>query len=205
LPDGEYDAVILAGGAGRRLGGVDKAGLVIGGMPLLDRVLLASASARYTVVVGSPRSTIRPVSWTEEEPSGGGPVAGLSAGLDALDEAPGGALGVLLVLATDLTQLGADDVLRLLRTLQADPTTDAAQFVDADGRAQPLAAVYRTQSLRRALATVGPVHGTAVKLVMQRLAVASVPDLGAAQDCDTPDQLAAARAHFEHLEGQGRR
>src|SRR4051812_33904528 len=35
----EYDAIVLAGGGGRRLGGVDKATLEVGGRTLLDRVL----------------------------------------------------------------------------------------------------------------------------------------------------------------------
>ncbi|MZF89845.1 NTP transferase domain-containing protein, partial [Streptomyces sp. SID5643] len=33
-----YDAVVLAGGAARRLGGADKPGVRVGGRPLLDRV-----------------------------------------------------------------------------------------------------------------------------------------------------------------------
>ena len=47
------------------------------------------------------------------------------------------------------------------------------------------------------LAAVEPAHGKPVKLVMHALAVVTVPDLGAAGDCDTPDQLAAARAYFD--------
>ncbi|MGW7786766.1 NTP transferase domain-containing protein, partial [Streptomyces tricolor] len=38
-----YDAVVLAGGAARRLGGADKPGLRVGGRALLDRVLAACA------------------------------------------------------------------------------------------------------------------------------------------------------------------
>ncbi|MYS05028.1 NTP transferase domain-containing protein, partial [Streptomyces sp. SID6041] len=33
-----HDAVVLAGGAARRLGGADKPGVRVGGRPLLDRV-----------------------------------------------------------------------------------------------------------------------------------------------------------------------
>src|SRR4051812_49851755 len=112
-----FDAVILAGGGGRRMGGADKAGLVVGGIPLLDRVLLAAAAARDTVVVGDPRPTVRPVRWVREEPPGGGPLAGLSAGLSALsdlNELP------VLVLATDLPRLGPGDVQRLLGALATE-------------------------------------------------------------------------------------
>lgn len=47
-----YDAVVLAGGAAKRLGGADKPGLTVGGLALLDRVLVACRGARTTVVVG---------------------------------------------------------------------------------------------------------------------------------------------------------
>ncbi|MFE1500369.1 NTP transferase domain-containing protein, partial [Streptomyces albidoflavus] len=40
-----YDAVVLAGGAARRLGGSDKPAVRVGGRPLLDRVLGACPDA----------------------------------------------------------------------------------------------------------------------------------------------------------------
>lgn len=42
-PISDFDAVVLAGGRGSRLGGVSKADLVLGGERLLDRVLRAAA------------------------------------------------------------------------------------------------------------------------------------------------------------------
>ncbi|WP_263167868.1 DUF6457 domain-containing protein [Streptomyces sp. SCSIO ZS0520] len=84
-PAPRFDAVILAGGGARRLGGADKPGLRVGGRRLLDRVLTACADAERTVVVAAPRPTVRPVHWTREEPPGSGPVAALAAGLRALD------------------------------------------------------------------------------------------------------------------------
>ncbi|NEC15321.1 NTP transferase domain-containing protein, partial [Streptomyces sp. SID8014] len=44
-PVGAFDAVVLAGGGARRLGGVDKPGLRVGGRALVDRVLAACAAA----------------------------------------------------------------------------------------------------------------------------------------------------------------
>jgi molybdopterin-guanine dinucleotide biosynthesis protein A len=196
----DFDAVILAGGGGRRLGGVDKGSLLVGGMPLLDRVLRASAGARRTVVVGIPRPTIRAAGWTTENPAGGGPVAGLAAGLAALAEPADGVPPLVLVLAVDLVRLDPDDVGRLLAALT--DTAEAALFTDADGRVQPLAGLYRVAALRRALNAIEPVSGKAVRLVVQQLAIVTVPDLGAAGDCDTPDQLAAARAQFETTRGE---
>ncbi|MEU6735450.1 DUF6457 domain-containing protein [Streptomyces physcomitrii] len=84
-PTPRFDAVVLAGGGARRLGGADKPGLRVGGRRLLDRVLTACAAAERTVVVAAPRPTVRPVRWTREEPPGSGPVAALAAGLRALD------------------------------------------------------------------------------------------------------------------------
>ncbi|MFJ7987675.1 DUF6457 domain-containing protein [Streptomyces sp. NPDC096351] len=79
-----HDAVVLAGGAARRLGGADKPGVRVGGRPLLDRVLAACRGAERTVVVGAPRPTVRPVHWTREDPPGGGPLAALDAGVRAM-------------------------------------------------------------------------------------------------------------------------
>lgn len=90
-----YDAVVLAGGAARRLGGADKPGVRVGGRALLDRVLAACAGARNTVVVAAPRPTARPVHWAREEPVGGGPLAALEAGALALGGLEGGGAGVI--------------------------------------------------------------------------------------------------------------
>ncbi|MGV9756153.1 NTP transferase domain-containing protein, partial [Streptomyces tricolor] len=49
-----YDAVVLAGGAARRLGGADKPGLRVGGRALLDRVLAACGSwSRAVMAIGA--------------------------------------------------------------------------------------------------------------------------------------------------------
>lgn len=84
--DLRYDAVILAGGAGRRLGGPAKPVLPVGGTPMLLRVLHATAGAAARTVVGPPElARLLPpgVRLLREEPPGGGPVAALAAGLGA--------------------------------------------------------------------------------------------------------------------------
>jgi molybdopterin-guanine dinucleotide biosynthesis protein A len=191
----DFDLVVPAGGTGRRLGGVDKGALRVAGASLLDRVLRAGAGARRTVVVGEPRPTGRPVDWTREEPPGGGPLAGLAAGVARLP--PDDGARVIVVLATDLPWVGPTDVERLLAALAGDGSVEAAVFTDDEGRWQPLAAAYRAGPLRAALTALEPVTGRPVRLVPERLAVAPVRDRGAAADCDTPDQLARARDHFE--------
>lgn len=183
----EYDAVVLAGGAARRMGGEDKPGVVVGGVTLLDRVLAACGDAGVTVVVGPERPTARAVRWVREEPVGGGPVAGLAAGIaEVRAEAT-------LLLAADLPFLDAATVHRLLGALR-DPDLDAAVLVDADGRDQLLTAAYRTAPLRAALAAVGEPDGARLRAVTGGLRTLRLPDTaGAAVDCDTWDDVERAR------------
>ncbi|MGW2299809.1 NTP transferase domain-containing protein [Streptomyces sp. NPDC001809] len=190
-----YDAVVLAGGAARRLGGADKPGVRVGGRPLLDRVLAACRGAERTVVVGAPRPTVRPVRWTREDPPGGGPLAALDAGVRALGDGTGDAAaeangagtgpvgtsgvqggeaqadggGVLLVLSADLPFLDDDTVHRLLGALADDPGAEAALLTDAGEHDQPLVAAYRTAPLRRELARIAEERGTLADGPLRRL------------------------------------
>ncbi|MFI1925594.1 NTP transferase domain-containing protein [Streptomyces sp. NPDC020377] len=191
-----HDAVVLAGGGARRLGGADKPGVRVGGRALLDRVLGACADARTTVVVADPRPTARPVRWAREDPPGAGPVAALDAGLrhTAADD--------VLVLSADLPFLAADTVRRLLTALRAG-AAEGVLLTDADGRDQPLVAVYRTAALRRELAVLTAGEGGLTGLPLRRLTagldLTRVPDPVASFDCDTWDDIAAARARIrEH-------
>ena len=56
-------AVVLAGGTGARLGGVDKAAIELDGVTLLERTLTTTMSATEVVVVGPEVPTSRPVTW----------------------------------------------------------------------------------------------------------------------------------------------
>ncbi|MEU6758254.1 NTP transferase domain-containing protein [Streptomyces sp. NPDC046685] len=189
-----YDAIVLAGGAARRLGGADKPALSVGGRALLDRVLDACPDALTTVVVGGRRPTARPVRWALEDPPGGGPVAALDAGLRRTTA------GLVLVLSADLPFLDRETVRTLL--LAAGP--DGAMLRDADGRDQPLVAAYRAEPLRREIALLATEHGSLNGLPLR--ALTAELDLTpvtarplAAFDCDTWDDLAAARARIrEH-------
>ncbi|MFD0316184.1 NTP transferase domain-containing protein [Streptomyces flavalbus] len=191
-----YDAVVLAGGGARRLGGADKPGVRVGGRPLLDRVLAACADARSTVVVAEPRRTARPVLWTREDPPGGGPLAALEAGLRHSTAEQ------VLVVSADLPFLGPETVRRLLDALRSGGA-EGAQLTDADGRDQPLVAVYQTVALRRGLAALieerGGLAGLPLRLLTAGLDLTRVPDPVAAFDCDTWDDIATARARIrEH-------
>jgi molybdopterin-guanine dinucleotide biosynthesis protein A len=190
----DFDAVVLAGGGGTRLGGADKGGLTVGGISLLDHVLEASAAARHTVVVGVPRPTMRVVEWTLEQPPGGGPMAGLAAGVAVLERVTPPA--PVVVLATDLPYLRSDDVSRLVAALAtAEPQVDAAVFVDGTQNVQPLTAVYRRAELARAIADQQPVANRPMRAMLSSMTMIAVPDRGAAADIDTAEQLASARHH----------
>ncbi|MEU9855220.1 DUF6457 domain-containing protein [Streptomyces sp. NPDC047974] len=199
-----FDAVVLAGGAARRLGGADKPAVRVGGRTLLDRVLAACAGARRTVVVGDPRPTVRPVDWTREERIGTGPVAALAAGATALGATALGDSGLLLVLSADLPFLGEGTVLRLLGALDAEPAAEGALLVDADGREQPLVAVYRGDALRRELEGLRQARGELDHLPLRALVGAlrlvRVPvgadEPAASFDCDTWEDIATARARI---------
>ncbi|MER8005228.1 NTP transferase domain-containing protein [Streptomyces sp. NPDC094149] len=191
-----YDAVVLAGGAARRLGGADKPGVHVGGRALLDRVLAACADARTTVVVADPRPTPRPVRWAREDPPGGGPLAALDAGLRHTTAEQ------VVVLSADLPFLGAPTVRRLLAALRAG-SADGALLTDADGRDQPLVAAYRRPALHRGLSTLTEEHTGLTGLPLRRLTagldLTRVPDPVASFDCDTWDDIATARARIrEH-------
>ncbi|MGW2834182.1 NTP transferase domain-containing protein [Streptomyces sp. NPDC001286] len=191
-----YDAVVLAGGAARRLGGADKPGVQVGGRALLDRVLTACADARTTVVVADPRPTSRPVLWAREDPPGGGPLAALDAGLRHTTAEQ------VVVLSADLPFLGAPTVRRLLSALRAG-TADGALLTDADGRDQPLVAAYRRPALHRGLSGLTEEHSGLTGLPLRRLTagldLTRVPDPVASFDCDTWDDIATARARIrEH-------
>ncbi|MFF5186730.1 NTP transferase domain-containing protein [Streptomyces sp. NPDC000345] len=191
-----YDAVVLAGGGARRLGGADKPAVRVGGRALLDRVLAACADARTTVVVADPRPTSRPVRWEREDPPGAGPVAALDAGLGSTTADD------VLVLSADLPFLAAGTVRRLLDALRAG-AAEGALLTDGDGRDQPLVAAYRTAALRRELALLTTAHGGLTGLPLRRLTagldLTRVPDPVASFDCDTWDDIATARTRIrEH-------
>ncbi|WP_424569715.1 DUF6457 domain-containing protein [Streptomyces sp. CH-036] len=192
-----YDVIVLAGGAAKRLGGADKPGVRVGGRALLDRVLAACDGAARTVVVGDRRATARPVVWTREVPQGGGPLAALGAGLKLTTAE------YVLVLSADLPFLGSGTADALLAAA-GRPGREGALCTDPGGRDQPLVAAYRAEPLRRELALIateyGSLAGLPLRILTAELELARIdagPD--AVFDCDTWDDIAAARARIrEH-------
>ena len=179
--------------------GRDKATLDVAGASLLDRTLAGLPADIPVVVAGPPVSLDRAgVRFVHEDPPGGGPVAGLEAALD-LVTAP-----VVVVLATDLPLIGTLPAL-LADTLTraaggTNPPLDGVLASDSTGRPQQLCAAYRSQALRRAIASGGTAQGAAMRSVVSRLRTASISGSGLAErgmssaldptwDIDTPDDV----------------
>jgi molybdopterin-guanine dinucleotide biosynthesis protein A len=182
-----YDAVILAGGSARRLGGVAKPQLPIDGVSLLDRVLAAVAGAERVIVAGPQQPVSAPVVWVREEPPGGGPVAALAAALSETS-AP-----VVVVLAADLPWI-APAVPLLVSTLTTGSDPQVAVLADPDGRLNFLAAAWRRDALAAALGRIAQPHGAAAKHLFAGLDPALVADTGGwGADCDTWDDVRTAR------------
>jgi molybdopterin-guanine dinucleotide biosynthesis protein A len=186
--------VILAGGAGRRLGGADKALIDLGGRPLLAHVAarLAPQCGALALSANGDPARFAPfgLAVLPDPPglAGAGPLAGVLAGLGAAAaagfsqvltapvDAPflPGDLGVRLAAAGALPALAATG------TDEADlhPTFALWPVAAAEALAQALAAGRRT--LRTVAAGLG-----AARVVF--------PDPSAFLNINTPADLAAAR------------
>lgn len=190
-----YDAIVLAGGRGSRLGGLDKGSVRVAGRTLLDQALEAAAAAARVVVVGDgpvPEGVLL----VREEPVFGGPAAALVAGLRALlrpSQAP-----FVLVLACDLPHSveGVPLLEAAVAGDQADGGLGDSAAVDGwclagpDGRAQWLLGLYRAAALERAAEQLGTATDRSLGLMLGglRLGVIPAPEHVTA-DIDTPEDL----------------
>ncbi len=185
-----YAAVILAGGAARRLGGQPKPELRVGGRRLLDLVLGAVPDAEPRIVVGPVMEVPPGVRLTRERPPGGGPVAALAAGLAEL--APD--VELITLLAADLPFLRA----RVISTLLA-AVADGAVLLDDGGRPQLLIGAWRVAALHNAVAALPSVEGASLRNLVASLDVARVTwEVPAGTpppwwDCDSAEELCRAR------------
>ncbi|MBC2932265.1 molybdenum cofactor guanylyltransferase [Nocardioides sp. zg-1228] len=169
-----FDGVVLAGGTGERMGGVDKAAVELAGRTLLEHALDAFGDADRVVVV-APASvpTARPVTFVVEDPPRGGPVAGLLAGVDALAGAPA-PLGLVGVLAVDMPRVTAATMRRLR---DAAAGRDGAFLVGGDGRRQ-LAGVLDAARLGAVRPEPGGRHGMPLHRLLAPLDLAEVAAIG---------------------------
>ena len=177
----DFDAIVLAGGTARRLGGSPKHAIVVDGRTLLARTLDAVAGALRIVVVGDdslaplvPGGTV-----VREDPPLAGPAAGIGAGLPHVTAAR------VIVLACDHPWV-AEAVPPLLAAAGAD----GAIAIEAGGRRQNLTFVARTDALRAAVARQPSLVDLAVHTLIEPLELSeiSVPQR-ALLDVDTWQDL----------------
>jgi molybdopterin-guanine dinucleotide biosynthesis protein A len=173
-----WAAVILTGGTASRLGGADKAALEHAGRSLLDSALVAVAGAAEVVVVGPETPVTAKVRFTREDPAGGGPLAGVAAGVAALSAEH----DRVVVLAVDMPHVTVGTVARLLAAAEDG---DAAWLTDADGRRQ-LAGVVRPSLVP----SPGAAHGAPMRTLMAAGTSRDVPARDhEADDVDTWDDV----------------
>jgi molybdopterin-guanine dinucleotide biosynthesis protein A len=200
------------------MSGADKPELEVGGRPMLVSVAIAAASAGASklIVVGPRRGGAVALGLAAaasgvpgglttvgEEPPGAGPVAALRRGLREV-RAPW-----LAVLAADMPFFTAEWLTTLLATASAGgPTASAggrpgAILADDTGHPQWLAGCWQAARLRVELdqyegGSLGGLFGP-LQPVIVHAGTASRPPW---QDCDSPAELAAARAAFRRQNGE---
>jgi molybdopterin-guanine dinucleotide biosynthesis protein A len=194
-----FDAIVLAGGAATRLGGVAKPSVEVSGRRMLDWVLSAVEDARSIVVVGPPDLDVPPaVRRVQEEPPGGGPAAAIGAAMAraaaaAVDSAQA---GHTIIVAGDLPLLRPDAIRALVRAA-TEPGRDGAVFVDADLRPQWLCGAWRTTAIRDRLDALTGLRGTLANASLRalleplRFARIRLDDGGMPPfyDCDTQEDI----------------
>jgi len=177
---GDVTVVVLAGGTSRRFGS-DKLAAPLGGSTVLDTVLGSLPPEWPVVVVGPPRECRRLVTWTREDPPGGGPLAGVAAGVDAVTT------DLAAVVAGDMPYAGPA-IVTLVAALRAAPAeVGAVVAVDAHGVANPLLAAYRAASVREVLPSPAANRPAKLLLAVPHLEVGVIGPAG--RDVDTPADL----------------
>jgi len=183
-------AILLCGGGSTRFG-ADKTRQPLGDSTVLDHLLDSLVPGWGVVAVGPPRPLRREVTWAREVPPGGGPLAGISAGMRHVST------DLVVVLAGDMPFAGTTAT-QLVATLvaDADAVTDAVTAVDGDGRTNPLLTAYRSEALRRAQPR--DPAGPPARLLLQtiRHTTLAVPD-EQSLDVDTPEALERARHRLD--------
>ena len=153
---------ILAGGQARRLGGRDKARLLVDGQPQLERLLAAFAQPFHERLLSYNREAdglppgLRVVA--DARPGFAGPLAALEA-LAATCRTPW-----LLTLPVDCR----DVPVSLFALLAAAPKADGATLDDADG-VQPLVGLWFVESLLPACTALLEANDGAARRLRERL------------------------------------
>jgi len=196
---GRVSGAILAGGRARRLGGADKASLIVGGARIIDRQLAAlTAVAGDVRIVGDPeRYAGLGVRVIADAVAGAGPLGGLySALLDAAHDR-------VIVLACDLPFVTAALLERLVLESGTGEEIDAVVPRSARGL-EPLCAVYhqrctaaaRARIERGALQVAGLLEDVCVR-VLEPDTLARYGDGSLFENVNTPHDHERARGWVE--------
>ena len=157
--------IVLSGGTSRRFGS-DKSQALIAGKSLIAIILESIPSEFKIVIVGDdPKIESSQYLCVREEPIGGGPLAGFKAGLDTSESE------LVALIATDMP-FASGWVLHLINSIRVHD--DAVMYVDAKGFKQPLAAVYRCTSVKRALTDMGELHGKSMRELVSYLKIQEI-------------------------------
>lgn len=179
-----WSAMILTGGTSTRFGS-DKSRAMLGENSLIEKLLTTLPSEIEIVIVGPQlQETSRVVRYTQESPLGGGPVAAIEAGLQLVHTE------FVAIVATDMPF--ASVILDTL-TKNFPDAEDATIPLDAQGVRQTLCALYRVDSLREAVTTLGSTQGQSMRKLTQLLSIKELPLKASLQrillDVDTPADL----------------
>lgn len=159
-----WTGLVLASGRSRRFGGLDKGRLPLGGRTLLQRVVDALTPVTATCLVVGPHAP-EGVAHVRDEDVDGGPIAGLRAGLRAIDTP------YAIVAACDLPFLTP----AFLGALQAEGRhTDLAYVEGRDGTAALCLTARRT--ILSMLDAYWEAGGRRLQEVVQRLPHVVLPD-----------------------------
>ena len=186
--------IVLSGGTSSRFG-ADKSQAMLGHQQLIHHILTGIPKEFEIIIVGAdPLFTPAFYRCIQENPVGGGPVAGIAAALELCESE------IVGVLATDMPFAGAQ-MIHLLSAMTSHD--DAIMFVDSKGFKQPLAALYRRESLENALSKIGNPHGASMRTLISGLNIHEVqmsPEIEKAMiDIDTPEDLVVAMEYLAKL------
>jgi molybdopterin-guanine dinucleotide biosynthesis protein A len=189
-------AVILAGGKGERLGGVNKALLAIAGERFVDRAMAVSDGCSPRLLAVGRAGFEAPaelVQVRDLDTNYAGPLAGVAAAVAHLAGQP---VELLFSLAVDTPLFPRDFVSRALPLLDTAPAVLAAY----DGQDYPTNALWRLNALTglpgRLRAGTAPrsLKRLAEGVGAARLDYAPVADFDPFRNANTPEDLAFLRA-----------
>ena len=189
-------AVILAGGKGERLGGVNKALLAIEGERFVDRAMAATSGCSPLLLAVGRANFEAPaelVQGHDLDADYSGPLAGVAAAVEHLAGQP---FDLLLSLAVDTPLFPRDFLSRALPLLDAAPAVLAAYA----GQDYPTNALWRLDAIEglpngvRAGTAPHSLKRLADGLGAARLDYAPLTDFDPFRNANTPQDLAFLRA-----------